>query len=160
MLTFTDLIKQNIAPSPYKTNVINDSSDRICINYNNIWGILTDTHMSKGEDGKYYITGSLLKNKTKTVSLVNYTTWGGVYFGDSSVNAVSLSDYAHKNHLLISHDIVNGDDVLVLTPMDEDEIKWYEETCTGQCVYAQDVPYIDKKTQKDKDMSTLLCFEY
>ena len=50
MLTFTDLIKQNIAPSPYKTNVIDDSSDRICINYNNIWGILTDTHMSKGED--------------------------------------------------------------------------------------------------------------
>lgn len=159
MLTFNDLISQNITPSPYKTNVIDDSSDRICINYNNIWGILTDTHMSRGEDGKYYITGSLLKNKRKATDLVLNFWWGGYSFSDSSVGANSLLDYAHKNHLLVAHEIVNGDDALVLTQMTDDEIEWYEKTQKGNvCCYGC---YADEKpTKKDKDMSNLLCFDY
>ena len=49
MLTFSDLIKSGIAPAPYKTNIVTndfESLDRFVINYNNIWGMISDTHMS------------------------------------------------------------------------------------------------------------------
>mgnify|MGYP006978482456 CR=1 FL=1 len=161
MLTFNELIKNNIAPSPYKTNVIDCSSDRICINYNNIWGILTDTHMSKGENGKYYITGSLLKDKNKTIDLVHSSFLGNCFFRDASVNAYNLLDYVHKNHLLVAHSIVNGDDVLELTPMTDDEIKWYEENNIGNNKYCCAGCFVDNKlTKNDKDMSKMLCFDY
>lgn len=158
MLTFNDLIKDNIAPSPYKTNVIDRSCDRICVNYNNIWGILTDTHMSKGENGKYYITGSLLKDKRKTNDLVLSGWLGNYSFRDSSVGANNLLDYAHRNHFIIAHTIVNGDDVLELTPMTDEELEWYEKNnYSGECCgYFSD----NKQAKKDKDMSEIMCFDY
>lgn len=161
MLTFNDLIKNNVAPSPYKVNVV-DSTDRICINYNNIWGVLTDTHMSKGEDGKYYITGSILKDRRLAENLVMYCNWGNYYFRDSSVGAYCLLDFAHKNHLVISHSIINGDDVLELKPMTDDEIKWYEDRTKDKdaCGCYCNPCYVDKPTEKDKDMSYILFFKY
>ena len=79
MLTFSDLIKNNIAPSPYKTNVIGNElteNDRFVINYNNIWGVVTDTHMSKGDDGNYYITGQLFRSREKTEQFLHAWSWG------------------------------------------------------------------------------------
>ena len=117
MLTFSDLIKSGIAPTPYKTNIVaNDfeSLDRFVINYNNIWGMISDTHMSKGEDGNYYITGQLFRDKEKTTNFLYAWNWGGYQFKDSSIGMISLSEYLKRNYKTVSHEIVNGDDVLVV----------------------------------------------
>lgn len=58
MKTFKDLMQEErhayFPPQPHNT-----SNDYICREYNNLWGILSDTHMIKhGED--YVITGSMI----------------------------------------------------------------------------------------------------
>ena len=124
MLTFNDLIKDNVAPSPYKTNIVANNLeelDRFVINYNNIWGVVSDTHMSKGDDGKYYITGQLFRDAKKTNCFVYGTFWGGYCFHDSSMKADCLFSYAQRNGKTIHHEIVNGDDVLVLDDFTEEQ---------------------------------------
>ena len=128
MLTFSDLIKSGIAPSPYKKSVVDDSgSDRFIINYNNIWGIISDTHMSKGEDGLYYITGQLFRDREKTQNFLYAWTWGGYAFKDSSMKCQSLFDYCKKNYKTVAHEIVNGDDVLVLRDFTEEQREYYDK---------------------------------
>lgn len=130
MLTFSDLIKSGIAPAPYKTNIVgNDISelDRFVINYNNIWGMITDTHMSKGEDGNYYITGQIFKDKGKTNNLLYAWSWGNYQFKDSSIGMISLSEYLKRNYKTVSHEVVNGDDVLVVRNFTEEQREYYDK---------------------------------
>lgn len=130
MLTFSDLIKSGIAPSPYKTNIVgNDISklDRFVINYNNIWGMITDTHMSKGDDGNYYITGQIFKDKGKTNNLLYAWNWGNYQFKDSSIGMISLSEYLKRNYKTVSHEVVNGDDVLVVRNFTEEQREYYDK---------------------------------
>lgn len=127
MLTFSDLIKSGVAPSPYKTNIIGNESDRFVINYNNIWGVISDTHMSKGEDGAYYITGQLFRDKEKTQNFLYAWRWGNFYFKDSSLQSQSLYDYCKKNYKTIAHEVVNGDDVLVVRDFTEDQKEYYDK---------------------------------
>lgn len=127
MKTFSDLIKSGVAPSPYKTNVISNETDRFIINYNNIWGVISDTHMSKGEDGNYYITGQLFRDRDKTNNFINAWTWGGYCFKDSSLRCESLFNYCRRNYKTIAHEIVNGDDVLVLHEFTEEQKEYYDK---------------------------------
>lgn len=130
MLTFNDLIKSGVAPSPYKTNVLGngtDNLDRFIINYNNIWGIISDTHMSKGDDGNYYITGQLFRDRQKTCNFLYALAWGGYCFKDSSLKCQSLYDYCRSNYKTVSHRIVNGDDVLVVKDFTDEQKEYYEK---------------------------------
>lgn len=127
MLKFSDLINSGIAPSPYKKNVISNETDRFIINYNNIWGVISDTHMSKGEDGVYYITGQLFKDRDKTNNFIYAWTWGGYHFKDSSLRCKSLFSYCQENLKTISHEIVNGDDVLAVRDFTEEQKEYYNK---------------------------------
>lgn len=130
MLTFSDLIKSGIAPSPYKTNIVTndfESLDRFVMNYNNIWGMITDTHMSKGDDGNYYITGQIFKDKGKTNNLLYAWNWGNYQFKDSSIGMISLSEYLKRNYKTVSHEVVNGDDVLVVRNFTEEQREYYDK---------------------------------
>jgi hypothetical protein len=162
MITFSDLIKNNVAPSPYKFDVITSSSDRFLINYNNIWGIVTDTRMSIGEDGNYYITGSLIKNERKTNDLVYSWTWGDYNFNDSSLGISTLFEYCKRNHKTIHHEIVNGDDVLVVKNYTQEQ----EEYCNkNSCNCVNPYPFgacdcSDDTSKKEEEIINSLNFKY
>lgn len=163
MLTFTDLINSGVAPSPYKKNVIGPDTDRFMVNYNNIWGSVTDTHMSKGDDGKYYITGSLFRRKNKTEELIYGCWWGGYSFSNSSIGYKTLYDYCIANHKVIQHTKVNNDDVLVVFDMSEDQKEYVEKNHMGS-----DMIYnsgcccgdIDKQTKNEREIADSLGFHY
>ena len=126
MLSFTDLIKKGVAPSPYKTDIIGNEMpdlDRFIVNYNNIWGCISDTHMSKGDDGRYYITGQLFRNAKQTTQFVYAITWGNYQFCHSSVGANCLAQYCENNGKYLTHEIVNGDNVLVVNSLSAEEIE-------------------------------------
>lgn len=164
MLTFSDLIEKGIAPSPYKTNVISDKSDRFVVNYNNIWGLISDTHMSIGEDGNYYITGQLFRDRRKTEEFVYAWTWGGYSFKDSSLKCQSLRDYCMRNYKTISHEIVNGDDVLVVRNFTEEQRAYYDKyygvnAQTGNQVCA-DWKKLERDAEKTADVQRSLNFVY
>ena len=166
MLTFSDLIKNNIAPSPYKTNVIGNElteNDRFVINYNNIWGVVTDTHMSKGDDGNYYITGQLFRSREKTEQFLHAWSWGGCSFKDSSMHCQSLWDYIRNNYKTVQHEIVNGDDVLVLRDFTEEQ-REYVEKYYKSCMQGAEVPADWKQREEDSkknaDVERSLIFKY
>lgn len=128
MVTFNDLINKKVAPANYKTNIIGPDIqclDRFVVNYNNIWGSISDTHISKGEDGNYYITGQLFRDKSKTTQFVYATNWGAYTFKDSSLGVNNLYNYCINNRKTISHTKVNGDDVLVVKPFTKEEDEYY-----------------------------------
>lgn len=132
MITFTDLIKNKVAPAPYKTNIIGSELselDRFIINYNNIWGCVSDTHMSKGDDEKYYITGQLFKDAKKTKQFVYATFWGNYSFNDSSVGVSCLHDYCLRHGKYLRHTIINGDDVLIVNNLSDEEMDLYIKIC-------------------------------
>lgn len=165
MLTFSDLIKKGVAPSPYKTNVIGpENSDRFIINYNNIWGIISDTHMSKGEDGNYYITGQLFRNKANTERFIYSSTWGGYCFKDSSLKCACLFDYCRSNYKTIEHTIVNGDDVLVLKDFTEEQKEYYDKYFGVNAEIGNEICADVQKRKKDAiknaDIARSLNFVY
>lgn len=158
MITFSDLLKNNVAPSPYKFDVITSSSDRFLINYNNIWGVISDTRMSIGEDGNYYITGSLIKNKEKCEQFVYACSWGNYMFKDSSIAVNSLYDYCIKNRKTIQHDIVNGDDVLVIKEFTEEQNKWAEEYMPN--CYSLTPCQCSDVSKKEQEIAATFNFKY
>ena len=130
MLTFTDLIKSGVGTSCYSTNVVGSDSgyakqDRFIINYNNIWGVVTDTHMSKGEDSFYYITGSMIADERKAERLLYGLNVGNYYFSNSSLGnkCSNLFAYLRMNRMKAERTIVNGDFVLKIVPMSEEEVQ-------------------------------------
>lgn len=120
MLTFSDLIANNVAPSPYRMNVVTTTGfDRLIINYNNIWGCISDTHMSKGDDGVYYITGQLLQDEMKFKDFLFSSYWGGYCFKDSSLRVTTLHEYLKMFGYAAVRQTRNGDCVAVLKPIEE-----------------------------------------
>lgn len=77
---FTDLVNAGVAsfnPEPIAPDTA--GSLNISRTYNNIWGVLTDTHMSY-VDGRCIITGTLLSDPDKFCKLCCSTSWGGMVF--------------------------------------------------------------------------------
>ena len=122
MLTFSDLIKNNVAPTPYEMDVVTTTGlDRLIINYNNIWGCISDTHMSKGEDGNYYITGQLFSDPVLTDEFIASRFWGDYCFKDSSVGAATLEEYLAMFGYTAVRMKRNGDDVICLVQLEKKE---------------------------------------
>ena len=164
MLKFSDLIKSGVAPSPYQRNVVGNQTDRFVINYNNIWGVISDTHMSKGDDGVYYITGQLFRNKEKTSSFIYAWNWGGYSFKDSSLRCKSLFSYCQENYKTISHEIVNGDDVLAVRDFTEEQREYYDKYYGVNAQIGNEVSADWKKrdddAKKTADIARSLNFVY
>lgn len=114
MNRFSEWIKQGIAPSPYKTDTFNDRpSDGLCRLYNNLWGALTDTHMTKHDNGHYVITGSMLRDQEKFNSFIDAPAWCSCNFKQASgVN--TLGELFAMHSLVGKHTIQNNDAVYEL----------------------------------------------
>lgn len=131
MITFNELIEKGVAEPNYKTTTQPDHFewDEVVVRYNQIWGCVTDTHCAKLDRTRYIITGQLIKNPIKTEQLVFDCSWGGYKFGCSICHAENLCQFAADRHLNITHEIVNGDDVLILskyTKEQEDHLTKYK----------------------------------
>lgn len=92
---FSELVKFGVASRHYD-DIAPDTagSCNICRAYNNLWGVLTDTHMSCFPDGRRIITGTLISNQEKWNNLLYYCTWGGVRFATSGWTSLSEFFYA------------------------------------------------------------------
>lgn len=170
MLTFKQLIDAGVAPAPYK-NIIaqgNQERDWFLETYNNIWGVVTDTHMSKTSDGGYIITGQLFRDADKTSNFIYACTWcnGAYRFKDSSAQCESLNMYAQQHHYTISHEKVNGDDALVLRPFTDEQIEYYNKylapTAVGyNCVCASvDYKKREEAEKKHEELAKSFNFRY
>lgn len=134
MLTMKELIENGVAPSHYINTWEPNESDRFSINYNNIFGCISDTYMHKSAvDDSYIITGSLFKDRVKTQQFVYACEWCKCRFSDSSLHVNSLMSYANSRLMTISHEVLNGDDVLVCRPMTEEQKAAYERSATLNC---------------------------
>lgn len=90
--------------------------DPICHTYNNLWGVLTDTHMSCA-DGRYVITGTFVGDPKKWSSLMWTPNWGGCNFIDSGYYSLSeflcLAGYEPRTTVL------NGQAAIELIPRED-----------------------------------------
>ena len=114
---FSDLINKGVAAfqeKPVGSPV--PTLDPMVKAYNNLWGLLTDTHMSAVEDG-YIITGTFVKSQY----------WEGFkycsYYGSTNIKLgsgfYSLENMIYTNGYVMSPDIYNGDYVIKLTKRPE-----------------------------------------
>ena len=131
---FSELIKSGVAQIEY-TNISPEvpSLDPLVRFYNNIFGMPSDTHMTKLSDGRYIITGSMVKTD-KFEQFVCSQYWGGIdfkshtypYRGSADVEIYSAIDLFYLYGYDYKIDNVNCDVVAVLVPV-EDISGPYEE---------------------------------
>lgn len=114
---FSDLIKKGVAAfeekpvgSPIPT------LDPMVKLYNNIWGALTDTHMSAVEDG-YIITGTFVE--TPYWDRFKYSGFWGTTNIKLGSGYTSLDNMIYVNGYQMTPDIYNGDYVIKLTKRPE-----------------------------------------
>jgi len=114
---FSEMISKGVAAfqeKPVGSPV--PSLDPMVKAYNNLWGLLTDTHMSAVEDG-YIITGTFVKSRY----------WEGFkycsYYGNTNIKLGSgyntLENMVWTNGYEMKPDIYNGDYVIKLTKRPE-----------------------------------------
>lgn len=139
MKTFQDLIKDGIAPNRYDNVYIGQTPniDPFVRGYNNVWGVVSDTHMSTYGENQYIITGSMLRDSNKFSQFLYAYYWGGYNFNASEaakVNGVRcLSGYISKNGLSGSFQKVNNDDVYILSPVETLGNICPSCACCGDC---------------------------
>jgi len=91
----------------------------VCREYNNTFGAATDTHMSTREDGTKIITGSLISKKDQ----FNRFTWSGRFAGVDFCHSKvrSFCEWMQANGFKGKFDIVNNDNVYILSPLSDEE---------------------------------------
>lgn len=116
---FSELIKAGVAKFEY-TPIISSIPVQcpICRAYNNVYSIANDTHMSILDDGRYVITGHAIKDKRNFDWFLCSYSWGWMSFTDSGLN--SPCDFFFKNKLKGHYDVLNGDEVYILEPIEEE----------------------------------------
>jgi len=116
---FSELIAKGVAAFEYKP-VASSMPEQcpICRAYNNLFGAATDTHMSHLDDGRIVITGHIISSKEKFDQFLYASMWGGVQFRHSGY--WSFSDFIFKNKLRGRYEVLNGDDVYILTPVEDE----------------------------------------
>lgn len=144
---FTELIELGVAAFDY-TPVAPEmpEQDYICRMYNNIWSIPSDTHMHLAEDGTTrYITGHIIgtPNWDKFVCACN---WGAVDFRPTGY--WSLCDFLQTHGLRGEHSNLNGDNVYVVTPIEEMTSADNCDVCCPTC-------YVTTESQMPAQISTL-----
>lgn len=167
MKTFQDLIKAGIAPSRYDTKLMGQTTDTdpLVRTYNNIWGIISDTHMSRLEDGRYVITGSMVSDQRKFSTFLYAERWGGYNFGNSSLKTLSdsylsLCSLINRNNCVGSFEKINGDNVYVLTPLSDEQQSEKSKCsasiqCDGCCIGCSESVFPIKMSQITSNEKTL-----
>ena len=124
---FSELIKSGVASFEYtSTAPVTPTQDPLVRFYNNIFGMPSDTHMTKLSDGRYIITGSMVKTD-KFDNFVCSQYWGGIdfkshtypYRGSADIEIYSAIDLFYLYGYDYKIDAVNGDVVAVLVPVEE-----------------------------------------
>lgn len=115
---FTDLVDAGVA-SFHSDPIAGDRPQHcpVCHTYNNVWGVITDTHMSCLPDGRRVITGTLVSNTPKWNLLMYSSFWGGVRF--DTTGYMSLSEFLYKSGLETRAIILNGQPAIELVPCEE-----------------------------------------
>ena len=139
---FFDLIQNNIAPASYK-NVVTDHPEvrnDVVREYNNIFSLVSDTHMDIVSDPKiqelypehtwkYIITGSLIGYSEQRWEkfCCDPSTFAGA-FNPRPAGYFSVADFFSKTGLAGVKRIVNGDMVYLLYSITEEEKVETEES--------------------------------
>lgn len=116
---FSDLIKKGVANfhhGPVGTPV--PSLDPVVKLYNNLWGALTDTHMSKVDQDRYIITGTYVK----TPQWENFKY--AYMYGSTNIRLGSgydsLEGMINAYGFVMNPGVYNGDYVIMLTPRENE----------------------------------------
>lgn len=115
---FTDLVDAGVAgfqSTPIAPEVPHYCP--ICHTYNNVWGIITDTHMSCLPDGRRVITGTFVGDPKKWSLLMYSPYWGGVRF--DTTGYMSLSEFLYKSGLETRSIFLNGQNAIELVPCED-----------------------------------------
>ena len=114
---FSELIAAGIASFEHEPlgNEI-PCTDPICRAYNNIWGVLTDTHMSC-VDGCRFISGTFV-SKPEWDDFLYAPFWGGCTF--KGTGYCCLACFLSANHLCPCNGVRNGQQVICLEPCECD----------------------------------------
>lgn len=154
---FSDLIKAGVASFNY-TALTSDmpDTDPICRQYNNIFSIPSDTHMSMLEDGTRVITGHMI-NTGQWGEFCHSWHWGAVDFRTSGV--WSFCDFLYKNSLKGTKTTLNGDVVYKLSELEKDEASC-SCMCPASCYTTESqVPLpINVLTNSGNRMHLIECF--
>lgn len=115
---FTELIEQGVARFDYTPIAPSvPEQDIVCRMYNNIWSIPSDTHMHLDTTGIRYITGHMVGITNRWEQFVCACSWGAINF--RTTGYWSLCDFLQKNGLRGEFGVLNGDNVYIVTPIEE-----------------------------------------
>lgn len=117
---FSELIDRGVAKFDY-TNIVKavPDTDPVCRNYNNIFSIPSDTHMSMLKDGRRVITGHII-GTSKWNSFACACTWGGIDFRrKSNAGWCCVLEFLYSMGLEGHIDVLNGDTVFMVVPRTE-----------------------------------------
>lgn len=115
---FTELISAGVAA--FNSTPIAQETPQycpVCHTYNNVWGIITDTHMSCLENGRRVITGTFVSDPAKWTKLLYSQFWGGVRF--DTAGYMSLSEFLYNHGLDAVVVDLNGQPAMELVPCDD-----------------------------------------
>ena len=130
---FSQLIAKGVAAFHY-TPIARAIPEQcpICRAYNNTFGAATDTHMSHLDDGRIVVTGHIISDPHKFDQFIYSSMYGGVNFRHSGY--WSFGDFMIRYNLVGTYDVLNGDNVYILKPIEER--KGPEEGKEGACINA------------------------
>lgn len=128
---FSELIAKGVASFQEKpVGSFTPTLDPMVKAYNNLWGALTDTHMSKVDDG-YIITGTFVKTPYWERFKYSY------YWGSTNIKLGSgfnsLENMISLNGYMMTPDLYNGDYVIKLTPRPEPSTAPENDECVCPC---------------------------
>ena len=135
---FSDMIKQGVAKFEY-TPIIKDTpeTDIICKQYNNIFAMPTDTHMSMLEDGRRVITGSMIGTR-KWQDFLSLCQYANIDFRPTGFYC--FDDFLYKYRLCGEMGNLNGEVVYFLKPC-ETTTNMYKESVVNE-VSVKKVEYV------------------
>ena len=92
MITFSELIDSNIAPSYYSEDTIGKSAcgDGLSLLYNNQYAVWTDTSMSRVREGEWRITGNMIKWQEQLYKMYSFFSQNNLTWEKSSVNGAPV----------------------------------------------------------------------
>lgn len=137
---FTEWISQGIASfKRVKTIQETPEQDPICRLYNNLFGMVSDTHMSCTEEGYRVITGHII-NTENWDKFLYAPQWGGVPMKEPNVNKPSwwsLCGFLSKLKLRGQVETLNGDIVYKIYPCEDSEDCCGTPLCQDCCVTSE-----------------------
>ena len=143
---FSELIAKGVAKFEHTPVApVTPETCPICRAYNNTFGASSDTHMSHLEDGRIVVTGHIISDPRKFDRFIYSSVWGGVNFVHSGY--WSFSDFLYKHNLVGSYDVLNGDNVYIMHPVEEKNAEGVpEEKCCDACAPVSAASFITSES--------------